>query len=127
MSRHFRTRDEYEKEFVGIVDQLSYNRQKWQVWDDLMTVISCSISNSVIRSGERYDRREQTYMDAIGRIGNGAAAAKAFALIVEALESNPDQDFLGGALYEAGIREPLAWPILHTIFSVQAHGRSRNA
>ena len=96
MSRHFRTQDDYEKEFVGIVDQLSYNRQKWQVWDDLMTVMACSISNSVIRMGKRYDRREQTYMDAIGRIGNADAAAKAFAVVVEALESNPDQDFLGG-------------------------------
>lgn len=96
MSRHFRTRDEYEKEFVGIVDQLSYNRQKWQVWSDLMEVIACSISNSVIRSGDRFERREKEYLEAIRRIGNGDAAAKAFAVIVEALESNPDQDFLGG-------------------------------
>lgn len=98
MSRHFRTQDEYEKDFVGIVDQLSYSRQKWEVWSDLMTVMACSLSNSVIRTGDRFERREKEYLGAIRRIGNADAAAKALAVIVEALESNPDQDFLG-ALY----------------------------
>ena len=95
MGRQFRTTDEYEKELFGIVDKLCYTRQRWQVWEDLMTAIACSISNSTDRNPERYERREKAFRDAIGRIGSMELAAKALGVIVNALEANPHQDFLG--------------------------------
>ena len=95
MSNHFRAQDEYEKEFVGIVNDLSYTRQKWQVWEDLITAISCTISNVLDREPERWEKREQLYRDSIHRLGDADKAARAYAIIVEALENNPDQDFLG--------------------------------
>lgn len=95
MSRHFRSQDEYEKEFVGIVDKLSYTRQKWEVWSDLMAVMACALSNAADRRPGHYDKREQEYLDRIKHFSDPNLAAQAMAIIVEAMEQNPDQDFLG--------------------------------
>ncbi len=94
--QNFRAEDEYEKEFVAIVDRLCYTRQRWQVWEDLIEAIACSISNTTEWMPERRERREKQFADAINRIGSMEPAAKAMACIVEALEVNPNRDFLGG-------------------------------
>ena len=44
MANHFRSSDQYEKNFVGIVDSLTGSLQKWQVWEYLITAMACSIS-----------------------------------------------------------------------------------
>lgn len=91
----FRTRDEYEKAMMDIIDRLTYNRMKWQVWQDLITMMACSISNAVDKTPERVQRREKEYMECQERIGGVDLPARFFALIVEAMEKNPDQDLLG--------------------------------
>ena len=95
MARNFRSRDEYEKEFVRIIDRLSYSRQKWQVWSDLVAAMACAISNSVDRRNDHWERREKEYLACVKNMGDAEAAARAFAVVVDALEANPDQDFLG--------------------------------
>lgn len=87
-----------EKEFLNEFHKLCYSRSSWQVWADLMTAIACSISNVADRSPEHYESREKEYAQCIERLGSVEVPAKMLAIIVEALERNPEQDFLG-AMY----------------------------
>ena len=96
MANHFRSSDQYEKDFVGMVDSLTGSLQKWQVWEYLITAMACSIANTTDRNRERAAEREKQYKIAIGQLGgNVDAGAKALAIVVNALEAKPDQDFLG--------------------------------
>lgn len=84
-----------EKEFLDIFRTLCYSRSSWQVWADLMSAIACSLSNVADQTQGHYERREQEYAECIKRLGSVEMPAKLFAVIVEALERNPEQDFLG--------------------------------
>lgn len=84
-----------EKEFLDIFHSLCYSRSSWQVWADLMAAIACSISNVADRSPEHYGSREKEYAQCIERLGSVEVPAKMLAIIVEAFERNPEQDFLG--------------------------------
>ena len=95
MARYFRTQNEYEKELVDLIDGLCHSRQRWQVWQDLITAMACSLSNVADRTPGRFEKREKEYEDCIKRLGSVEVAGHAFAIVVMALDSNPDQDFLG--------------------------------
>lgn len=87
-----------EKEFMEVFKQLCYSRSSWQVWADVMSAIACSLSNAVDKTPGRYEAREKEYEQCIERLGSVEVPAKMLAIIVEALERNPEQDFLG-AMY----------------------------
>ncbi len=86
---------EWEKEFLRLFNQLTYSRSAWKVWEDLMTVMACSICNAVDRRKEPFERREKQYERAIKDLGNVDIPAQIFGIIVRALDENPNQDFLG--------------------------------
>lgn len=83
------------KEFLKLFDKLTYSRSAWQVWEDLMTVMACSISNAVDRTPDKFKRREEQYEIAIKNLGGVEVPAQIFNIVVMALEENPNQDFLG--------------------------------
>ena len=93
--RHFKAQDEYEKEFEKIMDRLTYNRMKWEAWSDLITMMAASISNALDPNSVRRQSREKEYQDCLRRCGGVELPAKALGLVIDALEANPDQDFLG--------------------------------
>lgn len=84
-----------EKEFIKVFQELCYSRSSWQVWADLMAAMACTLANSVDKTEPRYTAREKEYAECIKRLGGVEKPAKCFAIVVEALERNPDQDFLG--------------------------------
>lgn len=84
-----------EKEFLDIFKTLCNSRSSWQVWADLITCMAVSIANAIDKSEPRYSEREKEYKTCIERLGGVEKPAKCFAVVVEALERNPDQDFLG--------------------------------
>lgn len=84
-----------EKEFIKVFQELCYSRSSWQVWADLMAAMACTLANSVDRTLPRHTAREKEYAECIDRLGGVEKPAKCFAIVVEALEHNPDQDFLG--------------------------------
>lgn len=84
-----------EKEFIKVFQELCYSRSSWQVWSDLMAAMACTLANSVDKTEPRYTAREKEYAECIKRLGGVEKPAKCFAIVVEALERNPDQDFLG--------------------------------
>lgn len=83
------------KEFLKVFNQLCYSRSAWEVWADVITVMACSIANAVDRNTKRHESRENEYARCIKRLGGVEKPAELFAIVVEALERNPDQDFLG--------------------------------
>ena len=82
-----------EKEFLETFRELCYSRSSWQVWADLMTAMACTLANSVDKTEPRYTAREKEYAECIKRLGGVEKPAKCFAIVVEALERNPNQDF----------------------------------
>lgn len=84
-----------EKEFLKIFQSLCYSRSAWEVWTDLMNAIACSISGVLDHTPEHYKSREKEYTQCIKRLGSIETVTKILAIIVVALENNPEQDFLG--------------------------------
>ena len=84
-----------EKEFLKLFDKLTYSQSAWQVWEDLMTVMACSISNAVDRTPDKFKRREEQYERSIKNLGGVEVPAQMLGIITMALERDPNQDFLG--------------------------------
>lgn len=93
--KHIGTVNDKEKEFLKLFDQLTYLRSGWQVWEDLMTVMACSICNVVDRRKAPFERREKQYERSIKALGGVDIPAQMLGIITMALEENPNQDFLG--------------------------------
>ncbi len=91
------------KEFLKLFDQLTYSRSGWQVWEDLMTVMACSICNAVDRRKEPFERREKQYERSIKSLGGVDIPAQMFGIVTMALEENPNQDFLGQLYMELNL------------------------
>ena len=70
-----------EKDFLKLFDQLTYSRSGWQVWEDLMTVMSCSICNAVDRRKEAFERREKQYERSIKALGGVDIPAQMLGII----------------------------------------------
>lgn len=84
-----------EKEFLELFNRLCVSRSPWQVWADLISAIACSLSNATDRTSGHYKKREDEYARCIERLGSVEIPVKILAIIVVALENNPEQDFLG--------------------------------
>ena len=70
-------------------------RNPLRAWTDCITMIACTISNSVDK--EMFDQREQLYMHTIEKYTKEELddVTRLFNIIVDALEDDPEQDFLG--------------------------------
>lgn len=87
-----------EKEFLNVFHCLCTVRGAWEVWADFVEVTAISITNAVDKS--QFEDREARYMELIRRYTHDQQLlfGKLLELVADALEENPDQDFLG-ALY----------------------------
>lgn len=90
------TSAEYEKEFIKGFQSLCRVRSSWEVWQCLMSAWACAISNAFDKSENHYQAREKEYAMSIRKLGNSnEVPAQLLAIVTQALELNPDQDFLG--------------------------------
>lgn len=87
--------DTAKAEFLKIFKGMCSSRSTWEVWPDLITVMACSLANVCDRTSGRYEKREKEYEACIKRLGGPELPVKLFAILVEAMEAEPDQDFLG--------------------------------
>ena len=89
--RNIRLDTMQQKEIYERFRRLSDKYGRWEVWVNFITLSACSLCAS--------DRamREQEYAEIVRRYTEDDIKqfAQMFALTVEALERNPDQDFLG--------------------------------
>lgn len=88
-------RGERQKELCRVFDEACGRHNRWTVWSDAMVMYAVSISNAVDKA--HADRREEIYLSLVKKYNQHEmdCIAKMFALIIEAMEANPDQDFLG--------------------------------
>lgn len=96
MSRQARmVRGEKQKELVKIFDRLCERHNRWQAWSDFITMGAIAVSNSVDLA--HAEKREQTYQTLAKRYNKAEMAVfpELFVHMVNALDVNMDQDFLG--------------------------------
>lgn len=91
--RHLR--DDRQRDFVRFFDQACRRHSPWTVWADFVVMSAASISNSVDK--EHAGEREKTYMALASKYDRSEleCISKMFAEVVNGLEEDPDQDFLG--------------------------------
>lgn len=96
MSRHINGLEAHQKQFMDIFNRLTYSRSAWEIWSDFVTMSACALSNAVDRSPKR-DEREQAYLKIAGRYKKDelVSISELLAVVVDAFEENPAQDFLG--------------------------------
>lgn len=95
-----------KKEFLTIFRSLCTVHHDWQVWENVITMIALAISNVTEYNKEKKEQREKEYQSCIQKLSDKNEVEKVAALmaiIVNALEENPEQDFLGQLYMELGL------------------------
>lgn len=84
-----------QAEFLKVFHQFSPSCKNFDIWKDFVTLFACAISNATDK--DHYDGRERRYLDTLHKYKreDQSLFPKLAALTVEALEENPEQDFLG--------------------------------
>ena len=88
---------------LGTIKKLSYRRNTWQVFNDLLEVCAITLSNSVDRTNR--EEREKQYLETIGRYDKKETdlIAQWFAKLILELEHNSNmrelEDTLGGLFH----------------------------
>ena len=97
MARAVRFRKESQSKFSNLFTDLCQRKSSWEVWADFVTMAAIAISNAFDQEGKTHDDREKQYLRTIKGYNQAEQQIfpKLFALMVEALEDEPDQDFLG--------------------------------
>ena len=88
-------KSEHQTAIVKLLSSLEGRQSRWQIWQDFITMSAISISNCV--DAVHREEREKSFA-AIGKRYSEKeknVIAQMFAEIVNGMESNPDQDFLG--------------------------------
>lgn len=95
MKKATRNIGEEQKEFIKIMDKLSYRFQRWEVWSDFITMFAASISNAFDKI--HFEKREETYMQIINKYNKQEQELfpQLCGIVVMAMESDADRDFLG--------------------------------
>lgn len=86
-----------QKEIYECFQHLSERYGRWEIWADFITLSACSLC--------ALDRKEQEYAEIIKRYKPDDIRwfSRMLAFTVEALECNPDQDFLGDLFMRFGL------------------------
>ena len=94
-----------KKEFEKLFNALNPSLTRWQVWEHVVNIFACALSNSVEPDKERYEKREDSYKNSMETLGmeNSEIVSKMFALLMEAYFIDPEQDFLGEMFMALGL------------------------
>ena len=90
-----KVRSESQKNIVRLIEGIEGRYSKWDIWQDFIVMSAISIAN--VLGGPYKDSREKDYHARAKKYSEKelAAFAQMLAEVVEAMERNPDQDFLG--------------------------------
>ena len=92
--RHLRSEQrEFQKIFSGLADR----RSAWQAWADFVDCAAIAISNAFDRVSKDSEAREKRYAEIMKSYNKAERVcfSQLIALMSDALEQNPEQDFLG--------------------------------
>lgn len=87
-------KDEYKK-IVSLFQKLTGGRQLWELWEDAMIMFATMLSNAVDK--RFFDEREKMFKNISSKYSAEEMQIflQIFAEMVNQLEANPEQDFLG--------------------------------
>lgn len=87
--------DNRQRELIRLFDQACRRHNRWTVWADFVVMAAISISNTVDKN--HAEDRTQTYMSLASKYDQVElkCLTSMFAEVVNGLDENPDQDFLG--------------------------------
>lgn len=87
----------YRKDFEKTFRSLCASASAWQVWNDFVDLTAIAISNSTDPLDSRREAREAVYRQIMGKYTEKQAGAfpALFQIVVDALDREPRQDFLG--------------------------------
>ena len=90
-----RLRDDGQRSIVKLFSGLFQRHSRWSVWSDFVMMAAIAISNTVDKSNAA--SREKTYRTISEKYTTQEqeAFSQAFTEVVEGMEANADQDFLG--------------------------------
>lgn len=97
MKSVIRFRKNSQTEFAKTFSSLCSSKSSWEVWADFIAMSTTAISNAFDQHGSTHDVREQEYMRTIRRYTDAEQQIfpQLLAITVEALEAEPEQNFLG--------------------------------
>lgn len=89
-----------QRPFTKRMLTLTPKHRLWDVWGDFITMLACALSNRFDRA--HFEEREAMYMKIIGKYDKDEQQVFPMlaADLVQALDENPNQDFLGSAYME---------------------------
>lgn len=92
---HFRRRS--QADFARAFTPLCSTKSSWEVWADFVKLSALSIANACDQQSKTHDAREREYLRTINGYQKKEQQVfpELFALLVMALEEDPEQDFLG--------------------------------
>ena len=92
--RHLR---DGQMEFQKVFSSLCNTKSSWQAWSDFVEMTAIAISNRFEIRPDVKQNRERRYLDIIGQYSKSEQAIfpELVAILVMALEREPEQDFLG--------------------------------
>lgn len=94
---------DYNKKFIETFRKLTYTHRSLDVWSDFVIVFACAVSNAVDK--KNYDKREELYSCCIKKYNEQERMLfpELAAIVVMALDENPEQDFLGHLYMNLGL------------------------
>ena len=97
MARTVRFLKESQKEFQKVFSGLCRTWSSWQAWSDFVELSAISISNALDHDSPDRMKREERYLQVFNSYppSEQSIFSKLLYITAEALEANPDQDFLG--------------------------------
>lgn len=95
MTQHIQGLTPHQKNFIEQFQRFTMRKQPWQVWQDFIHLMAIAISNRVDQN--HFEEREKQYLDTIHRYEakEREIFRELFSVVVDALETNAEQDFLG--------------------------------
>lgn len=98
-----RVRGAAQKTIVKLIDGLAGRHSAWDIWQDFIIMSAISIANTF--DGPHREKREKEYLSRAGKYT--AQELQTFAQmlseVVNSLDENPDQDFLGELFMSLGL------------------------
>ncbi len=88
-------KDNSIKKFIDKINSMSGKYSRWEILNDLVTMYAISLANTCDR--KRAEEREKEYLRIVAKYTKAELDdfTSLAAMVIVALEENPDQDFLG--------------------------------
>ena len=105
MKKHIHSQSEEQRNFIGEFMKLVERRSSWEVWADWVEAVAITISVPFEFRPKIREERAQTLKDILGHYSEDEIKVldAMFEILVDALDSNPEQDFLGTLFQELNL------------------------